>query len=96
MAGSTGVLVPPRGYLQRLRSLCDKHDLLLIFDEVGRGGVELDRRLRTAHASLTEISLCDAAALVSGVERFSLSMIGDHGLRAAGGRPLRGGSLAAR
>eukprot|EP01047_Picozoa_sp_COSAG01_P044759 COSAG01_NODE_4073_length_5381_cov_3.511170_8_plen_48_part_00 len=35
MAGSTGVLVPPRGYLQRLRSLCDKHDLLLIFDEVG-------------------------------------------------------------
>jgi beta-alanine--pyruvate transaminase len=34
MAGSTGVLLPPKGYLQRLRALCDKHDILLIFDEV--------------------------------------------------------------
>ncbi|MEA3041527.1 MAG: beta-alanine--pyruvate transaminase, partial [Sphingomonadales bacterium] len=42
MAGSTGVLPPPKGYLQRLRQLCDKHGLLLIFDEVitgfGRAG----------------------------------------------------------
>ncbi len=35
--GSTGVLVPPKGYLQRLRALCDKHDILLIFDEVITG-----------------------------------------------------------
>jgi beta-alanine--pyruvate transaminase len=34
VAGSTGVLVPPVGYLQRLRDLCTKHDILLIFDEV--------------------------------------------------------------
>jgi beta-alanine--pyruvate transaminase len=34
MAGSTGVLPPPKGYLQRLRELCDKHGILLIFDEV--------------------------------------------------------------
>jgi beta-alanine--pyruvate transaminase len=34
MAGSTGVLPPPRGYLRRLRAICDKHGLLLIFDEV--------------------------------------------------------------
>ncbi len=34
MAGSTGVLAPPRGYLKRLRELCDKHGILLIFDEV--------------------------------------------------------------
>jgi beta-alanine--pyruvate transaminase len=34
VAGSTGVLIPPQGYLQRLRDLCDKHDILLIFDEV--------------------------------------------------------------
>jgi beta-alanine--pyruvate transaminase len=34
VAGSTGVLIPPQGYLQRLRAICDKHDLLLIFDEV--------------------------------------------------------------
>jgi beta-alanine--pyruvate transaminase len=37
VAGSTGVLVPPRGYLQRLRALCDKHRLLLVFDEVITG-----------------------------------------------------------
>ena len=34
MAGSAGVLPPPVGYLQRLRELCDKHQILLIFDEV--------------------------------------------------------------
>lgn len=37
VAGSTGVLAPPVGYLQRLRALCDKHDILLIFDEVITG-----------------------------------------------------------
>ena len=37
MGGSAGVLPPPQGYLQRLRDLCDKHDLLLIFDEVITG-----------------------------------------------------------
>jgi beta-alanine--pyruvate transaminase len=37
VAGSTGVLLPPRGYLERLRSICDRHGLLLIFDEVITG-----------------------------------------------------------
>ncbi len=41
-AGSAGVIVPPAGYLQRLREICDRHDILLIFDEVitgfGRAG----------------------------------------------------------
>jgi beta-alanine--pyruvate transaminase len=37
VAGSTGVLIPPKGYLERLRALCDKHDILLIFDEVITG-----------------------------------------------------------
>ncbi|GGZ19771.1 aspartate aminotransferase family protein [Asticcacaulis endophyticus] len=37
VAGSTGVLVPPKGYLKRLREICDKHDILLIFDEVITG-----------------------------------------------------------
>ncbi|MDL5033369.1 aspartate aminotransferase family protein [Pelomonas sp. APW6] len=37
IAGSTGVLIPPQGYLQRLREICDKHGILLIFDEVITG-----------------------------------------------------------
>ncbi len=37
IAGSTGVLVPPQGYLQRLREICTKHGILLIFDEVITG-----------------------------------------------------------
>jgi beta-alanine--pyruvate transaminase len=37
IAGSTGVLIPPKGYLQRLRDLCDQHGILLIFDEVITG-----------------------------------------------------------
>src|SRR5579871_2121584 len=37
MAGSTGVLPPPKGYLQRLRAICDRHGILLIFDEVITG-----------------------------------------------------------
>jgi beta-alanine--pyruvate transaminase len=37
VAGSTGVLLPPVGYLQRLREICDRHGILLIFDEVITG-----------------------------------------------------------
>lgn len=34
VSGSAGVIVPPKGYLERLRQICDQHDILLIFDEV--------------------------------------------------------------
>jgi beta-alanine--pyruvate transaminase len=37
IAGSAGVLMPPQGYLQRLREICDRHDVLLILDEVITG-----------------------------------------------------------
>jgi beta-alanine--pyruvate transaminase len=37
IAGSTGVLLPPKGYLEKLRAICDRHGILLIFDEVITG-----------------------------------------------------------
>jgi beta-alanine--pyruvate transaminase len=37
VAGSTGALIPPKGYLERLRAICDRHGILLIFDEVITG-----------------------------------------------------------
>src|SRR3546814_11648404 len=37
IAGSVGVLPPPKGYLEKLRAICDKHGILLIFDEVITG-----------------------------------------------------------
>ena len=37
IAGSTGTLIPPKGYLDRLRKICDKHGILLIYDEVITG-----------------------------------------------------------
>ncbi|HEV7323142.1 MAG TPA: aminotransferase class III-fold pyridoxal phosphate-dependent enzyme [Ensifer sp.] len=43
VAGSTGVLVPPVGYLERLRELCSRHGILLIFDEVVTGFGRLGR-----------------------------------------------------
>ncbi|HTD91322.1 MAG TPA: aspartate aminotransferase family protein [Burkholderiales bacterium] len=48
MAGSAGVLIPPKGYLKRLREICDKYNLLLIFDEVITGFG------RTGHAFAAE------------------------------------------
>jgi beta-alanine--pyruvate transaminase len=48
MAGSAGVLIPPKGYLKRLRDICNKYNLLLIFDEVITGFG------RTGHAFAAE------------------------------------------
>ena len=54
VAGSTGVLIPPKGYLEKLRAICDKYGILLIFDEVitgfGRLGTPFARRLFRRHA----------------------------------------------
>ncbi|MFN6999973.1 MAG: aminotransferase class III-fold pyridoxal phosphate-dependent enzyme, partial [Elioraea tepidiphila] len=49
VAGSTGVLVPPKGYLRRLRELCTKHGILLIFDEVITGFSRLGSGFAAEH-----------------------------------------------
>ena len=49
MAGSTGVLIPPKGYLERLRKICDHHGILLIFDEVITGFGRLGSSFAAEH-----------------------------------------------
>lgn len=73
MAGSTGVLPPPAGYLQRLRRICDRHGILLIFDEVITGFGRLGAAFAAERFGVTPDLLCfakgvsNAAAPLGGV-----------------------------
>ena len=67
MAGSTGVLVPPKGYLARLRALCDKHGILLIFDEVITGFGRLGAPFASDYFGVTPDLMTVAKGLTSGV-----------------------------
>jgi beta-alanine--pyruvate transaminase len=67
IAGSTGVLVPPVGYLQRLRELCTRHDLLLIFDEVISGFGRTGDWFASARFSVTPDLITMAKGLTNGV-----------------------------
>jgi beta-alanine--pyruvate transaminase len=66
MAGSTGVLAAPKGYLQRLRAICDKHGILLIFDEVITGFGRLGAVFAAERYGVTPDLLCFAKGVTSG------------------------------
>lgn len=66
MAGSTGVLPPPKGYLKRLREICDKHNILLIFDEVISGFGRLGAPFAAERFGVTPDLICFAKAVNSG------------------------------
>jgi beta-alanine--pyruvate transaminase len=66
MAGSTGVLIPPKGYLERLRAICDKHGILLIFDEVITGFGRLGAPFATSLFSVVPDMVCIAKGLTNG------------------------------
>jgi beta-alanine--pyruvate transaminase len=72
MPGSTGVLPPPKGYLQRLRQICDKHGILLIFDEVITGF----GRLGTAFAAERYGVIPDMITFAKGVNSGAVPMGG--------------------
>ncbi|MEM5326164.1 aspartate aminotransferase family protein [Paraburkholderia sp. JHI2823] len=63
VAGSTGVLVPPQGYLQRLRDICTKHGILLIFDEVITGFGRLGKATASEYFGVTPDILTMAKAI---------------------------------
>ncbi|RPI16896.1 MAG: aspartate aminotransferase family protein [Lysobacterales bacterium] len=66
VAGSTGVLIPPTGYLQRLRELCTKHGILLIFDEVITGFGRLGSPFGSQHFGVTPDLITMAKGLTNG------------------------------
>ena len=63
VAGSTGVLVPPQGYLQRLREICTKHGILLIFDEVITGFGRLGKATASEYFGVTPDLITMAKAI---------------------------------
>src|ERR1700722_13043400 len=66
VAGSTGILVPPKGYLQRLREICTKHGILLIFDEVITGFGRTGRNFAADTFGVTPDIMTMAKAITNG------------------------------
>jgi beta-alanine--pyruvate transaminase len=67
IAGSTGTLVPPKGYLQKLREICDKHGILLIFDEVITGWGRTGSKFGAHEFGVTPDIMTMAKATTNGV-----------------------------
>lgn len=66
VAGSTGALVPPKGYLERLRAICDRHGLLLIFDEVITGYGRLGAAFAAERFGVTPDIMTTAKGVTNG------------------------------
>jgi len=67
MQGSAGVVVPPMGYLQKLRDICTKHGILLIFDEVITGFGRLGSNFASQKLAVTPEMITFAKAVTNGV-----------------------------
>ena len=67
VSGSTGVLIPPKGYLQKLREICTKHGILLIFDEVITGFGHLGAPFAAQYYDVKPDMITTAKGLTNGV-----------------------------
>ncbi|MEI6113838.1 MAG: aspartate aminotransferase family protein [Burkholderiales bacterium] len=66
VAGAGGVLIPPQGYLQRLRQICDKYGILLIFDEVITGFGRLGKPFASEYFGVTPDMIMFAKGITNG------------------------------
>jgi beta-alanine--pyruvate transaminase len=66
ISGSAGVILPPAGYLKRLREICDKHDILLIFDEVITGFGRTGKPFASQSFDVTPDLMTTAKGLTNG------------------------------
>ena len=77
IAGSTGTLIPPKGYLNKLRKICDKHDILLIFDEVITGWGRTGSAFAAQEFGVTPDLMTMAKATTNGVVPMGIVAVRD-------------------
>jgi beta-alanine--pyruvate transaminase len=75
VSGSTGVLVPPLGYLQKLRSICDRHGILLIFDEVICGFGRINGAFSAEHFGVLPDIITSAKGLTNGAVPMGATLV---------------------
>ena len=78
VAGSAGVLPPPIGYLERLREICDKHGILLIFDEVITAFGRLGKPFAAERFGVIPDIITTAKGLTNGVIPMGAVLVRDH------------------
>ena len=78
VAGSTGILPPPVGYLERLREICDKHSILLIFDEVITAFGRLGKPFAADYFGVKPDIITTAKGLTNGVIPMGAVLVRDH------------------
>ena len=78
IAGSTGCLVPPVGYLERLREICDQHGILLVFDEVICGFGRTGEPFASQTFSVTPDIMTLAKALTNAAQPMGAIVVGQH------------------
>jgi len=77
IAGSTGVLVPPTGYLERLRDICDRNGILLVFDEVICGFGRTGKAFAAQSFGVTPDIMTMAKALTNGAQPMGAVAVSD-------------------
>jgi beta-alanine--pyruvate transaminase len=90
IAGSAGVLVPPKGYLRRLREICDRHGILLVFDEVICGFGRTGRAFGADSFGVTPDLMTLAKALTNGAQPMGAVAVAEPVWRAIADRAPEG------
>ena len=77
IAGSTGTLVPPKGYLKRLREICDQYKIILIFDEVVTGWARTGSMFASQEFEVTPDIMTLAKATTNGIMPMGVVVVKD-------------------
>lgn len=78
MSGTSGVLPPPKGYLNRLREICDKHNILLIFDEVITGFGRMGSLTGAEEFGVTPDIMTLAKQITNGIQPLGAVVVGSN------------------